>query len=116
MFCKQCGKSIGSDARFCSYCGARQAEGYYSTSPFANAGFATPMAVGPLVRPRAGRMIGGVCAAFAQQYNWELPVVRIITAVAGIVLIPFVVIAYFVAWVAIPEEQLALMVPQQPGA
>ncbi len=26
MYCKHCGREIGDDQRFCSYCGARQQE------------------------------------------------------------------------------------------
>ncbi len=60
-----------------------------------------------LMRPRNNRMIAGVCAAFAQQYGWDLTLTRIITAIiacftgAG-------AIAYLIAWIIIPEEPYAL--------
>ena len=37
----------------------------------------------PLIRPRAGRQIGGVCLALAQANGWDVTVVRII-AVLGL--------------------------------
>ena len=57
-----------------------------------------------LVRPRSGRMVAGVCAAFARTYGWNVTLFRILL----IVLTPFHLglgfIAYVVAWIVIPEE------------
>jgi phage shock protein C len=53
-------------------------------------------------------MIGGVCAAFALQYGWELSLVRIITAVIAIVTSGVGGLAYLAAWVIIPEAPYEL--------
>ena len=110
MYCTVCGKEIAQGARFCSNCGAAAAAG----PGFAGTGtgFAGGVPVRPLVRPRANRVLGGVCAAFALTYGWDLTLVRVLTAVGGILLPPFVVIGYLAAWVFMPEEPWA--VPSSP--
>lgn len=57
-----------------------------------------------LRRPRAGAMIGGVCAAIAQRFGWDVTIVRAL-AVASILLPGPQVLAYLVLWVLIPREQ-----------
>jgi phage shock protein PspC (stress-responsive transcriptional regulator) len=52
-------------------------------------------------------MIAGVCAAFAQQYGWDLTVTRIVTAVL-ICLTGVGAFAYLIAWMIIPEEPYAI--------
>ena len=59
------------------------------------------------MRPRNNRMIAGVCAAFAQQYGWDVTVVRIITAIIAC-FTGVGAIAYLIAWIIIPEEPYAL--------
>ena len=56
-----------------------------------------------LVRPREGRWVAGVCAAFARRYNWNPLVVRLI-AVASIVLPGSQVVAYVALWILMPRE------------
>ncbi|SEB41168.1 PspC domain-containing protein [Terriglobus roseus] len=62
---------------------------------------------GPLLRPRYGRKIAGVCAAFARAYGWDLNLTRLV-----LVLLVFFggggVLAYIVCWLVIPEEPLVL--------
>ena len=57
-----------------------------------------------LRRPRSGRVIGGVCAALADRFGWNVAIVRLI-AVLSILLPGPQVIAYIVGWVLIPSEQ-----------
>ncbi|GAB5902845.1 MULTISPECIES: PspC domain-containing protein [Mycobacteroides] len=57
-----------------------------------------------LRRPRAGKMIGGVCAAIAQRFGWDVTIVRVLT-VASILLPGPQVLAYLVLWALIPREQ-----------
>lgn len=82
-------------ARFCSFCGA--------VIPAAQ-----PMPSRPLVRPRMGRQIGGVCLGIALANGWDVAVVRIIAVVSLIFSSGLAGIAYLVAWVVIPEETLSL--------
>ncbi|HWM32871.1 MAG TPA: PspC domain-containing protein [Pseudolysinimonas sp.] len=56
-----------------------------------------------LRRPRSGRIIGGVCAALAHRFGWDVTVVRLIV-VLSILLPGPQVIAYLIAWVVIPAE------------
>lgn len=58
----------------------------------------------PLVRPRAGRQIAGVCLALSQTYGWDVTAVRIIAVVAFLLSSGLLGAAYIAAWVGIPEE------------
>ena len=98
FYCQHCGFSILRGARFCSKCGAAVA-----ATP--------PIAPGPLVRPRFGRQIGGVCEALARAHGWDVTVVRILAVVGFFCSSGLVGIAYLAAWVGIPEEM-----PPMPGA
>jgi phage shock protein C len=55
------------------------------------------------VRPRHGRMIGGVCAGIAGPLDTSARLVRVV-AVLSIVLPGPQVLAYIVLWVLMPEE------------
>ncbi|WP_078325162.1 PspC domain-containing protein [Mycobacteroides salmoniphilum] len=57
-----------------------------------------------LRRPQSGKMIGGVCAAIAQRFGWDVTIVRVLT-VASILLPGPQVLAYLVLWALIPREQ-----------
>ncbi|MGB7264345.1 MAG: PspC domain-containing protein [Terracidiphilus sp.] len=98
VFCQQCGTAMNVGARFCSSCGA-------AVPP------AQPTPARPLIRPRVGRQIGGVCLALAQSHGWDVTLVRILTVVGFIFSSGFVGIAYLAAWIGIPEET-----PPYPGA
>jgi len=103
MFCSHCGNKLDPASRFCTACGA----GVAAAGPFPTG---TPFQrTSQLTRPRANRMIAGVCAGFALHYGWDLNLVRIITALC-IVLTGVGVFAYIAAWVIIPEEPYALPV------
>ena len=62
-------------------------------------------------------MIGGVCAAFALEYGWELSLTRIVAALL-IVFTGVGLIVYIAAWIIIPDEPYfypAAVIPE-PGA
>jgi len=96
MYCSKCGAQVADGAKFCGQCGAASA-----AASAANAGVS---GTGKLVRPRAGRTIAGVCAAFANAYGWDVIVVRVVT-----VLLAFCgcggFLAYLIAWACIPNEE-----------
>jgi phage shock protein C len=98
VFCQRCGTALPVSARFCSSCGA-------SVAP------PQPMPSRPLVRPRLGRQIAGVCLALAQSNGWDVAVVRILTVVGVFVSSGLVGVAYLAAWIGIPDETAPL-----PGA
>ena len=56
-----------------------------------------------LIRPRSGRVIGGVCAALARRFGWDVTLVRVL-AVASILIPGPQVLAYLIAWAIIPGE------------
>jgi phage shock protein PspC (stress-responsive transcriptional regulator) len=93
VYCTQCGTLLSANARFCSNCG-----------------FAVAAAPGgrvmPLLRPRTGRQIAGVCLALARSYGWDATAVRIIAVIALVFSSGLLGIAYVAAWVTIPEEPL----------
>jgi phage shock protein PspC (stress-responsive transcriptional regulator) len=95
VFCQRCGNELPLSARFCSNCG-----GVVPAAPFVSGR--------PLVRPRVGRQIAGVCIGIAQAYGWDVAVVRIVTAIAFFFSCGLVLVAYLAGWIGIPEEPLAL--------
>jgi len=99
VFCRNCGKSVADDARFCSGCGATMQPPvapppYYPSYPTTS--------VTRLVRPRMGRMIAGVCQGLANAYAWDVVWVRVIT----------VLLTVFGGGSGLPEEPL--MLPPMP--
>lgn len=98
LFCQRCGTGLPASAHFCSNCGA--------AIPMVQ-----PMGGRPLIRPRFGRQIGGVCLAFAQANGWDATAIRIIAVLGLIFTSGLVGVAYLALWVGIPEETLPV-----PGA
>ena len=98
VFCQRCGTGLPPSAHFCSNCGA--------AIPAVQ-----PLWGRPLIRPRIGRQIGGVCMAFAQANGWDAAVVRIIAVLGLIFSSGLVGVAYLALWIGIPEET-----PPMPGA
>lgn len=92
FFCNRCGAGLPTSARFCSSCGA--------TIPPA----AQPMPGRPLIRPRMGRQIAGVCVALAQSNGWDVSVIRILAVLGFFFSSGLVGVAYVAAWIGIPEE------------
>jgi phage shock protein PspC (stress-responsive transcriptional regulator) len=69
-----------------------------------------------LRRPRSGRVIGGVCAAIARRFGWDVTLVRVL-AVLSILIPGPQVLAYIIAWAIIPGEAVAAPVgPPTPPA
>lgn len=101
IYCQQCGTKLPTGARFCSSCGVS-----------VPAPQAAPWR--PLMRPRVGRQIAGVCLALARCYNWDVTLVRILVVLGFIFSSGLIGVAYVAAWIGIPEEPLGL--PGAPGA
>lgn len=105
VFCHQCGTALPPSARFCSSCG--------TGIPFNPA--AGPIPGRPLVRPRFGRAIAGVCLGLAQANGWDVAVVRVITVLGFCFSGGFVGIAYLAGWIGIPDEPYPMPGAYPPG-
>ena len=89
MYCNYCGKVIQDDANLCAYCGTRL--GGVSGRK-------------QLVRSRANRKIAGVCAGFAEYFDLDVTLVRVVWLVLLLWPPCIGLLAYLVAWIVLPEE------------
>lgn len=102
VFCQSCGTGLPVSARFCSSCGA--------TVPRPQ-----PTPGRPLIRPRTGRQIAGVCLALSQSNGWDVSVVRILAVLGFFFSSGLVGVAYVAAWIGIPDETANLPGAYPPG-
>jgi len=101
VYCHQCGTGLPPTARFCSNCGA----GVHVVQP---------MPARPLMRPREGRMIAGVCIGLARTYAWDIAIVRVLAVIGLCFSCGLFAIGYLACWIGIPEEPLGLPSPTYP--
>jgi phage shock protein C len=97
-YCAGCGASLSSGAKFCSACG----RGVTEPGPVPGSGPARM--TNPLSRPFAGRKVAGVCQGLANQYGWDVTLVRVITVLLAVFTFPIALIAYVLFWLIVPEE------------
>jgi len=95
MYCNYCGKVIQDDANLCAYCGKR---------------VSSVIARKRLVRPREGRKIAGVCLGFAEYFDLDVTLVRLVWLIASVVT-GIGLLSYPIAWIVMPEEPLRLAAP-----
>ncbi len=98
MYCNYCGKVIQDDANVCAYCG-KTVVGVAARKT--------------LLRSRADRKIAGVCLGFAEYFDLDITLVRVLWVLAVIFAIPLGILGYIVSWIIIPEEPLYVAAPQQ---
>jgi phage shock protein C len=96
MYCNYCGKVIPDDSNLCAYCGKRVAVSAITRQR--------------LMRPRQARKIAGVCAGFAEYFDLDVTLIRIVWVLC-VVCGGVGALAYFAAWIIIPEEPLMLAAP-----
>ena len=95
MYCNSCGKLIQDDAAVCAYCGVRVGASLARTR---------------LVRPRLGRKVAGVCLGFAEYFDIDVSLVRVVWLITALMTcVGF--IPYILAWIVMPEEPLLLPAP-----
>lgn len=97
MMCSACNEAVRSsginhDGNFCGGCGR------------ALTAAAASVRRSTLVRPRYGRMIGGVCAGFAQEYGWDVTLVRLLVCLTVLLGAGSPVVLYVAAWIIMPNE------------
>lgn len=112
---------MNDEARFCSACGTpmqaadTQPNAQTYTRTYAPAPAYTVSGYGTsgtrLVRPRAGRMLAGVCQGLANNYAWDVVWVRVITVLLAIFGGGIGLVGYVVFWIVMPEEPMALPAP-----
>ncbi|MGA7908884.1 MAG: PspC domain-containing protein [Candidatus Sulfotelmatobacter sp.] len=88
MYCNYCGKVIQDDAAVCAYCGIR---------------VGASVARKRLVRPRLGRRIAGVCLGFAEYFDIDVTLVRLMWLIASF-MTGIGLLAYPIAWIVMPDE------------
>ncbi len=101
MYCNYCGKAIQDDANVCAYCGVRVG------------GVAARK---KLLRPCVGRKIGGVALGMAEYFDIDISLSRLAWILGAILLFPFGILAYIIAWIVIPEAPEPLPAVAPAGA
>lgn len=59
-------------------------------------------ASGILIRPREGRVLGGVALAIANRFGWDVTLTRVATALA-VVFTGFGLVVYIALWIVVPS-------------
>ena len=90
--CPYCAEPIQDAAVKCRYCGSSLTSSALSREWY---------------RSREGKKIAGVCAGIARHNEWDVTLVRV-AFLAAIVLHGLGLVAYLIAWIAMPREEYAL--------
>jgi phage shock protein C len=104
MICYNCQREILDASRYCYHCGAAQ-------KPIAP----PPRPSKPLRRSRRHKAIAGVCAGFADYFDLDISLVRVIWLLVAL----FGgggLIAYLICWIVIPREEELQPLPPVPAS
>ncbi len=98
MICYNCQKEIVEGSRYCYHCGAAQKP------------LTPPAARKALRRSRKHKVIGGVCGGFAEYFDLDISLVRVIWLLVAL----FGgggLIAYLICWIVVPLEEAPAAAP-----
>ena len=102
MFCPQCGKEYSERVNFCCNCGTA-----ISAPVSAHAK--------KLMRSRTDKKIAGVCGGFADYFEVDVTLLRILwlmlVCIGG-----WGVIGYVIAWIAMPQQPQTVVAPATAGS
>jgi phage shock protein C len=104
MFCTQCGTNLDDRARFCTLCGKSTALTVPGAAGMAAPAWTAGVAGRKLRRIRARKKIAGVCAGFAEYFDMDVTLMRLIWL--GLLIMPpnIGAIGYIVAMFVLPKE------------
>ena len=98
MFCTSCGSQLADTAKFCTNCGKSTAPG--APGP---AAAAAPRRLRRILREKK---VAGICAGFAEYFETDITLMRLIW-VALLLVPPHIgLIAYIVAWFVLPKDEV----------
>lgn len=98
MYCTKCGVQIDDNVYYCGQCGTRTS----LIRPF------VPGQVKQLMRSRYNKKIAGVCAGVAEYLDVDPTLVRIVWLALAFLPFPGAILAYIIAWIAMPLEPLRI--------
>lgn len=105
MFCTHCGTRLDDAAKFCMNCGKSTAPD--APPPPPPPGFDGAYAAAPprrLRRVMQGKKIAGVCGGFAEYFDMDPTLMRLIWVALALTPPGIALIAYPVAWAVLPKE------------
>jgi phage shock protein C len=91
MYCPQCGKSYEDKVNFCCHCGAAM------STPAAGSRKSKKLALS-----RTNKKIGGVCGGFAEYFDMDPTVMRLIWVMLAL-FVGWGLVGYLIAWIVMPE-------------
>jgi phage shock protein C len=103
MYCTRCGTRLDDSVRFCTACG--KSTSMTPSAPLDTPFFAPGAAATPkkLRRISNGKKLAGVCIGYAEYFDMDVTLMRLIWV--GLLLIPphLGLIAYLVSWAVLPK-------------
>ena len=97
MYCTSCGTALDNAARYCTACGRPTAP---DVPPAA--GTAAPPAR-KLRRIVTEKKLAGVCAGFAEYFEMDVTIMRLIWVALAVIPPNVGIIGYIVAWIVLPR-------------
>ena len=107
MFCTQCGVELEPQDRYCCQCGRTTGVG----SPFP-----VRLPARRLALSTKDKKIAGVCAGFAQYFDVDVTLMRIIWLVLVFVPPGVGLIGYLLAWLVMPKDESRAVTSSEPSA